>query len=569
MGFAKSKSYISLFLLIVLFISYGVQYGTAQENPKKTVLVLNSYHKGYKWSDNVMEGITGVLGASTENIDLQVEDMDTQRISDRGYIAQLFETYKYKFSEKKFDVIIASDDPAFTFLRQYHKELFPDTPIVFCGVNYFEDSMLMDKELFTGVVEGQDIKSTLDIALKLHPETKNIYVVNDKTLTGNAIEKTLQDTIPEFKDKVNFISLHDYNMVEIKEKVGKLSNDSLLLFLVFFQDQSGEKFSYAESITQVAKSSTVPIYGVWDFSLGYGLVGGMLTSGYYQGNLAGILAKRILKGEKPSEIPIVKNSPNHYMFDSSQLKRFNIKKSDLPAESIIVNDTYSGKKQVLVLNSYYPGMTWTDNIIAGVKSILNEDHQIDLHYEFMDTKHNTGPEYLQKIHEIYKYKFSNKHFDAILASDDDAYNFLLKYQGEIFPDTPVVFCGVNYFEDRDIKDKRLFTGVVELVDVKKTIEIALKLQPNVKKITIINDKTVTGQANKKILEDVIPHFPLIEFTFFEDMNMSEIQDRVSLFSDDRIILLMSFNKDKSNNIYSYEESAQIIAGKSSVPVYAV
>lgn len=542
---------------------------SAQGITKKSVLVLNSYHKDYKWSDNIIEGITSVFGPNARNIDVQVEYMDTHRISDNDYIYQLFETYKYKFKQKKFDVIIASDDPAFAFLLQHHDQLFPNTPVVFCGVNYFDDTMLAGQKLFTGVVEGQDIKSTLDIALKLHPATKNIYVINDNTMTGSSIEKTLQETIPQFKDRVKFISLEEYAMAEIKEKVAHLPDDSLVLFLIFFQDRSGHKFSYAESISQISANSTVPIYGVWDFSLGDGLVGGMLTSGYYQGELAATLAQRILQGERPSDIPIVKNSPNHYMFDRNQMKRFNINPSDLPQESIIINDTYSGKKQVLVLNSYHSGMTWTDSLIAGIKSILSENTNIDVYYEFMDTKQNTGPEYIPKLYEIDKYKFKNKHFDAIISSDDDAYNFLLKYGREIFPNVPIVFCGVNYFQDSDLIDNKFITGVLELIDVQKTIEVALKLQPNVKNVVIINDKSATGEANKRLLHDVIPKFPAINFTFYEDMNMSEIQDRVAKLPNDTIILLMSFNKDKSNNIFSYEESIRIIAEKASVPIYSV
>ncbi|MDD4600691.1 MAG: ABC transporter substrate binding protein [Negativicutes bacterium] len=541
----------------------------AQSSPKKSILVLNSYHKDYKWSDNIVEGITASFAPNARNIDLQVEYMDTHRISDNNYIYQLFETYKYKFNGKKFDAIIASDDPAFDFLLKYHDQLFPNTPIVFCGVNYFTESMLVDQNLITGVVEGQDIKSTLDIALKLHPNTKNIYVINDNTMTGNSIGKTLQEAIPLFKDRVNFISLEEYDMEQIKEKVAHLPSDSLVLFLIFFQDVSGHKFSYADSISQISASSTVPIYGVWDFSLGDGIVGGMLSSGYYQGELAANLAQRILRGEKPSDIPIIKESPNHYMFDSIQMKRFNIKPSDLPQESIIINDTYSGKKQVLVLNSYHSGMTWTDNVIAGIKSILNANTNTDVYYEFMDTKQNSGPEYIPKLYEIYKYKFKNKHFDAVITSDDDAYNFLLKYGREILPNIPIVFCGVNYFQESSLADNHLITGIIEVLDVQKTIEVALKLQPIVRNVVVINDRSVTGQENKKLLTDVIPRFPAINFTFYEDMNISEIQDRVAKLPNDTIILLLSFNKDKSNNIFSYEESIRIIAEKSAVPIYSV
>lgn len=51
-------------------------------------------------------------------------------------------------------------------------------------------------------------------------------------------------------------------------------------------------------------------------------------------------------------------------------------------------------------------------ILQSAKILSNTD--ADLYYEFMDAKRNAGPEYLGKLHQIYKYKFANKHFDALL-----------------------------------------------------------------------------------------------------------------------------------------------------------
>jgi PAS domain S-box-containing protein len=71
--------------------------------------------------------------------------------------------------------------------------------------------------------------------------------------------------------------------------------------------------------------------------LGYGIVGGMLTSGYYQGEAAAKIALRILQGERVRDIPVIKESPNRYMFDYNQLDRFEISLSDLPKGSIVIN----------------------------------------------------------------------------------------------------------------------------------------------------------------------------------------------------------------------------------------
>lgn len=563
------RSFVPTVSLVALLLLFSVSGVCAQSPTVKKVLVFNSYHQGYKWSDDVMSGIVSVLGAGTASGNLQIEYMDAQRIADAGYLQKLSEIYSYKFRDKQFDVIIASDDPAFTFLLKHRHKLFPETPIVFCGVNYFVDSMLQGHKNITGVVEAQDIRATIELALKLHPRTKEIYVINDDTITGRAIAKDLNKVAPLFKNNVSFVPLSGLSMEQIQKKVAMLPSDSLVLYLIFFEDSAGHKFTYNEGISRIAAHSGVPIYGVWDFSLGYGIVGGMLTSGFYQGETAAKQALRIMDGEPASSIPVVKQGSNRYMFDSNLLKRFKIKFSELPADSIIINESDSGRKQVLVLNSYHHGMLWADGVNSGISSVFGKNGKIDLHFEFMDTKRNADPEYIQKLSQLYGYKFRGKKFDLVIVSDDDAYNLARKNHSDLFQNVPIVFCGVNYFRQEDLKNDRLITGVVEAVDIKKSLEIALRLHPGTQKIVVINDLTLTGRANRNLLDGVLPDFENVEFEFLDDINMSELEERVSRLPSDNLILLLSFNRDKSNNVFSYEESIRRIAAKARVPLYSV
>jgi diguanylate cyclase (GGDEF)-like protein len=565
-----SLCFIAIALIVILIAG---QVALAERSyVKKNILILNSYHKGYRWTDNILEGISSVLGPNSQSYDVLVEDMDTKRISaDEEYLNKLYEIYQYKFRDKKFDVVICSDDAAFQFLEQFHQSLFPNTPIVFCGVNYFEDSMLSERNIFTGVVEMYDIHTTLQTALAIHPNTKNVYIVNDKTITGQGVRRTLLDVTSEFPD-VNFISLEDSSMPEIQEKVQWLPADSLVLFLVFFQDIAGNYFNYDDSISLIAGKSSVPVYGVWDFYLGHGIVGGMLTSGYAQGALAAKMALNILNGDSPAAIPIAKENANRMMFDEMQMQRFGISKSQLPENSIIINQSYTDKKQVLILESYHADMTWVQNIDTGIKSVLADNKNIEYYFDYMDAKRNPSPEYLQKLHDVYKYKYSNKKFDAVIVADDIAYNFILTYQRELFPNTPVVFCGVNNFDEQEYNGNRSWlTGIVENVDIEGTIQAALQLHPATRNIVVINDNTPVGQSNKRLLEAVMPEFTAkgIGFTLLEDLNMSAVQDKVEGLPSDSVILLLTFNQDKSNNIFSYEESVELIARHAKVPIYGL
>lgn len=311
--------------------------GTAWAGAPRQVLILNSYHKGYKWTDDINKGIESVLTSQGNPISIRVEYMDTKRISDDTYYGLLKEIYRYKFKRIRFEVILCSDDNAFNFLRQFGDELFPGIPKVFCGVNYFKPFDLAGYPWFTGVNEEVDIRAAIDVILRLHPDTRQIVVVNDTTTTGQKIHGKLMELVPVFRDRVSFSFLEDMDMPDILAQLKRLPPDAIVFYTLFFRDKSGTFFEFDESISLVSGASDVPVYGAWDFSLNHGIVGGMLTSGFYQGEAAAKIALRILGGEHIRNIPVIQKSPNRYMFDFRQLSRFEISIRDLPRGSSIIN----------------------------------------------------------------------------------------------------------------------------------------------------------------------------------------------------------------------------------------
>lgn len=562
-----------LIVILTLFIfclaQIPVSYSDTVE--KKSVLYMSSYHEGYKWSDDILTGIQSVLPMENPDFSMRVEYMDTQRISDPAYLDKLLEVYRSKYKVTRFDLILSADDAAYTFLLQHSQELFPETPVVFCGVNYFDPSTLNGHPEFTGVVEGYDIRSTLETAARLHPGIKKIYYVNDTTLSGQAVMKVLQETMDQFGSRFTFEQVMGRNLGELEKKVQKLPKDSILMMLVYFRDAEGTNYSYSESIAGLAENSSVPIYGVWDFHLGSGIVGGMLTSGFYQGETAANIALRVLNGASPSSMPIVTEETNHYAFDDLKLKQYDIRPDQLPPGSEIINYSGTAKEQILVLNSYHKGMQWEDDIDLGLRDALSDrlDH-IDLTYEFMDVKRNPDPVNVHRAYQSLIKKYENKQFDAILAADDDAFKFLTTYHDSLFPDTPVVFSGVNYYEDSMIGGSPWYTGVVEAYDLNDTLDAALDMMPEAKRVIVINDTTLTGKANRRNIENIMGLYKdRLTFDFWENVNMSDIQSMVKILPQDTFILLMSFNRDKSNNSYSYDDSIRLISADSSVPIFGV
>lgn len=327
--------YIFMTLLsVLLFISPALSVENTQKN---RVLLINSYSKGYAWTDNIVQGIEDILAENPNNI-LKIEYMDTKVSNTPEYYGLLHDLYSKKYHNNVFDSIITTDDDAFRFVKQYRDTLFPDTPVVFCGVNNFTPQKAEGFSNYTGVNEEADFTANLELIFSLHPETENIYVINDRMTTAGSLQKEFNQAALPFLNKADFVYLDDLSLAELKDKLADVSQQSVIFYLSFFKDAKGQSYTPKEVLPILSKATTAPMYGAVDYMLGNGIVGGMLKSSYYQGKTAANLALEILAGVDVSKIPVVAESPNQYMFDFNQMKRHGISRENLPPDSAIVNE---------------------------------------------------------------------------------------------------------------------------------------------------------------------------------------------------------------------------------------
>jgi len=332
---------IFAYLLACLMIFSFAATSLAQDKPKKYVLILHSYHKGQHWNEEIIKGIESVLKDNEQNIEHYHEYMDTKRFSDERHIENLHQLLRYKYRNQTFDAIISSDDHAFNFLLKNSETLFPETPIVFCGVNRFDKSSIVGRKWITGVVESTDLEKTIEIAMQLHPKTKNIFVLVDKTVSGMAHRRQIEDIIPHFDKTVTFDLLEDVELPSIKNKLQELPKNSIVLWMNLYSDKNQNPISLEQGGVLLKKHCDAPAYSLWDNRLGKGIIGGKLISGYFQGKTAARMAHRIMQGEKVEDIQIIDKSPNLYKFDYEQMIRFDIEISDLPVGSAVINQPFS------------------------------------------------------------------------------------------------------------------------------------------------------------------------------------------------------------------------------------
>lgn len=327
----KIKTLISILVLISVFLL--ISGGVSAEN---NILVLHSYHQGLEWTDQISEGIRSVFPYKNQ-VKIYYEYLDTKRNYSQQYYEKLISLYREKARIIDFDAIIVSDNAAFNFILKYGAELYPGTPVVFCGVNNLKRDLLKNYQDICGITEKAEHREILNLILELHPDLKRLIIINDQTLTGKNIKAELKLILEEYENKLEYEIWDSFTISELQNRLNKLDKKSIIYLLVLNRDKNGNFISYNQGIDKIKEVSKNPIYAAWDFYLGKGIVGGKLISAQAQGRQAALMAEEIINGQDDFCGKIIQNTANNYLFDYQELEKYKISQVELPPGSKIVN----------------------------------------------------------------------------------------------------------------------------------------------------------------------------------------------------------------------------------------
>ncbi|WP_319582797.1 PAS domain S-box protein [uncultured Pseudodesulfovibrio sp.] len=410
------------FLLAVLALAILLAPATSRASATKQILLLNSYHQGFQWTDDVCRGLTDVLRPRETGIIMHVEYMDTKRVEyNAHYEQQLLNIYTHKYKGLRLDLILATDNAAYDFLRRYHDELFPAIPVVFGGVNFFKPDQLHNHPMFTGVAEVLDARQTIDCALKLKPGTKTVYVINDYTWSGVAVRKSIREQLRGLDPDVSVVFSGNSDLTEILKHVERLPSNAVILLSVFNRDKAGRYFDRNEVAEAVSAHAPVPVFGILEVNMGHGIVGGMLSNGHDQGQAMAQIALHVMSGRHPVEIPVIQGSAYAPEFDYVQLKRFDLNLSRLPADSVIYNrpDSFYREHSGMLLSVAGFGVLQTIIILALILNIIRRrraEKNLRIAHRTLEERVKERTSELRQSEEVLRTIFDFSH-DAIIIHD--------------------------------------------------------------------------------------------------------------------------------------------------------
>jgi len=320
--------------------------------PAPHVLVLNSYHPQYTWTEELVRGVREELaGLPPEN--LHIEFMDARRmVDDEKYLDLLAAAYAHKYDRYVPSVIISSDDSALNFLLARRNSLFVGIPIVFCGINSRTPEELEPIPNTTGIVEGLEVAGNLALIDRLHPRAKRVVLLADRTSLGQGMIQIANSALPRFQRPSRRIEIwDDFTLDELNRRVAEVDRDTVFLLLAIHEDRAGHYFSFTEHLKPLTEHANAPVYAMFGMLLGQGVTGGMMNDAHEHGKAAAAMALRVLQGTPIDDIPVVPSAEYLPRFDYQQLHRFGISVDALPPGSTVVGAPTS-------FYSVHRGLVW-------------------------------------------------------------------------------------------------------------------------------------------------------------------------------------------------------------------
>ncbi len=333
-----ARELVPVFLLLLIVAALLLTPNAAAQPATKKILILTGSdpnHPGFSILTQRVRSI--VRDGSPERVEFVYELQEglVRPPPSPRDDEEMVSYFKRKYGGGGIDLILAAAAPRLRVLMKNDPELFAGVPKVFYEFDEEREAIYRDLgPNITGVWAKFEYGQTLDIALTLQPDARRVVVIAGGSPQGSLLMEKAKTEFRKYEGRIEFTYLTDLTLAELKSQLAALPRNTIVLYLVFYMDRAGNRYPGPEALSLIAPTSGAPIYGNSDTFMGQGIVGGSLLNFDEIGKRLGEMCLRVLRGEKPGDIPS-QTAPSVTTFDWRELRRWGISEQSLPPGSVV------------------------------------------------------------------------------------------------------------------------------------------------------------------------------------------------------------------------------------------
>ncbi len=288
-----------IILLMALSILVFLSSCRMQDEGRFKIVYVNSYHQGHPPSDQITAGLIESL--PVDSFEVIAHFMDTKRNPSLEYIETKAAALLDSIKDVNPDLLIVSDDNAVKYLVKPHLQ-DKDMPVVFCGVNWSAAQYDLSDQNITGILELLPVAELLAIMKSYYPSMQKLLVLNENTTTSRKTAQLLDTLFSRIGISATHELVDDFDSWKAVFKEANLSYD-----IIYLQTNGAIRgWDHEAALMVIDQHINVPLVTCEDHMMPYSVFG-MTQVSREQGTWSAETAKKILRGTRPSEIPISRN----------------------------------------------------------------------------------------------------------------------------------------------------------------------------------------------------------------------------------------------------------------------
>ncbi len=316
--------------------------GNTEPDGKLRIMHITSYNADTDWVQSFRDGLHAEL--EEDSYVFQWVSLNQSNFSKDGSRVDFFtDLIRSEYYNNMPNYIIVSDEIAFDFVRQNYYTLFENIPVAVFGITECPpEKMHQFVQTFVGYTEQYPVQETITEALKMFPDTKRIFVINDHTEPGMTVRSIMSEKLSELDLTVDIYYNEKTSVNELLNTVKNLPKDTIIVCGKYMMDYTDRHFSEEEFQTLLSEAAEVPIFGLVSTSIGYGQLGGKYIDVNAEGKKAGELINQIFYDPNFVKMQIISDTNSYqWMFDQAVMEHYGIQTRQLPEDSILLNPNLS------------------------------------------------------------------------------------------------------------------------------------------------------------------------------------------------------------------------------------
>ena len=322
--------------IVLALLAVGVPVRGDDGPGAKRVLVVHSFGAGAPpFTVHSTTFTTTLVNELQERADIDEVSLGMARYAQPDMEEAFVEFLLKRLTRWHPDLVAPIGSPAARFVAKYRHRLFPQTPIIYTGL----DRRTLSDDTFDGnatfIGESFNLAGLVEDILQVAPDTDHIVVVIGASPLEGFWRAEFARAFAPFTDRVRFTWVHQLSLQQMLELVSTLPPRSFVLVGLLVRDALGVTHNQDDVLQRLHAVSTAPINGLFRNQLGLGIVGGRLYQAEAQGAESARIAARILRGEPISSFPPLIIPPERPRYDWRELQRWNISEARLPPGSVV------------------------------------------------------------------------------------------------------------------------------------------------------------------------------------------------------------------------------------------